>query len=606
MAQCNLCNNLEKRDEDDVRAAFDFTPKELLESTKNKDCSSCTLILEGLRCYENETWLFEHDVRRVYARCLGKDDESLSLEVFFCDDRPKLVLEFFYKDQENQENIEHSILAIKARNSISDHPLSASGLHWATSLLEACLGEHTLCPSNRSVKLTRRILAFDREDEDIIAVRIEEDVIEGSRYIALSHCWGATQTCVTTSQNISEFKNAIPWTALPKTFQDSIVYSLALSVRYLWIDALCILQDDPEDWEIESSKMSDIYRNSFMTLAATASKNGQGGCFPSKKDMPNEYELDSCHSQTTMIMVREKIKHWTVSPTATTLEHHPLLTRGWTFQERILSPRVLHFCGHELVWECKHQALCECGGFAAKQNALEQYSQFIKETEAPTQSQLTDSPSSKIESEDSSVKGDRRFLSEQWHHFVEQYSALNLTHETDRLPALSGLAKRASSVLGVYVAGLWSETFVTNLMWRVDKLDERRAPPTKYIAPSWSWASVNGPATYWPDLNLILKEQLHAIKRIDHIKEWFTKELNRELLRLRFLRQALSRAGTVYNSGFTFLPVGHLVKSASKNPFGSVSSDQSSSYDIPIRLLSDTSIPAKDTVPAMDVERSIN
>ena len=404
-----------------------------------------------------------------------------------------------------------------------------------------------------------------------MTVQIQESYNLEGRYIALSHCWGSTQTCITTSQNLLERKRSIPWVALPKTFQDSIIYSLQLGVHYLWVDALCILQDNPDDWQIESAKMGDIYRNSFLTLAATASKNGQGGCFSSYDDrvLPKEYELDSCQSAGTSIMVREKIQHWIIPPSAATLEHHPLLTRGWTFQERLLSPRVLHFCGGEMVWECQSQTVCECHGDAAKSNPTNQFSQSLQsllssQNSSTVRSQSRDlrpgTPSRNSEPGNRLTLGDPA-LSELWHRIVEQYSALNLTKETDRLPALSGLAQRASSVLGNYVAGLWSKTLVSNLMWRVNKLDMKHGRPSKHNGASWSWVSVTGTVSYWSDLEVD--------KYLEEVNSVHNEE---SAMRSSMIKMALLRAGTIQRSSFTFLPVGHHVVSASKDPFGSISS----------------------------------
>jgi hypothetical protein len=98
MSPCALCNDQEKRDEDDVRLAFDFTPEELLQSARDGRCESCLVILEGLR---QATPLglssFEDDVRRVSVRCRGQRRgrcDTLSLEVYFLDDRPRLELEY--------------------------------------------------------------------------------------------------------------------------------------------------------------------------------------------------------------------------------------------------------------------------------------------------------------------------------------------------------------------------------------------------------------------------------------------------------------------------------------------------------------------------------
>lgn len=250
--------------------------------------------------------------------------------------------------------------------------------------------------------------------------------------------------------------------------------------------------------------MGDIYRNSFITLAVTASKSGQEGCFATdlEKSIRKEYALEPGQTARASITVREKINHWTVPPSAATLENHPLLTRGWTFQEVILSPRVIHFCKQEMVWECKTTTSCECSGSYSPSNPIDQFSQLIGNETSIQRRLVSVLQTMRLMNRNRGPGDDRRDSSECWHDIVEQYSALKLTKETDRLPALSGLAQRASHVLGVYVAGLWHETIAPNLMWRVNKLDIIHGYPTTYISPSWSWVSVNGPVSYWSDLKL--------------------------------------------------------------------------------------------------------
>lgn len=98
MARCSLCNDLEKRDEDDARLAFEFTPDELVNSAYEGKCDGCTVILEGLRQLEGRGCGLRTDVRKVYAKCYGRRKsytETLCLEIYFVDDRPKFELEFY-------------------------------------------------------------------------------------------------------------------------------------------------------------------------------------------------------------------------------------------------------------------------------------------------------------------------------------------------------------------------------------------------------------------------------------------------------------------------------------------------------------------------------
>lgn len=98
MVQCSLCNGLAKRNEDDVRLAFDFTPRQLVRSAFYEGCDSCLVILEGLRQSETPDWSLQRDIRRVYARCnskRGSIQDTLRLEIYYKDDRPKLELEYY-------------------------------------------------------------------------------------------------------------------------------------------------------------------------------------------------------------------------------------------------------------------------------------------------------------------------------------------------------------------------------------------------------------------------------------------------------------------------------------------------------------------------------
>jgi hypothetical protein len=98
MTRCALCHDQVKRDEDDVRLAFEFTPEQLVQAAVHHRCDSCLVILEGLRQSETADWSFHCDVRRVYATCHGKRgplQDTLRLEIYYIDDRPKIELEYF-------------------------------------------------------------------------------------------------------------------------------------------------------------------------------------------------------------------------------------------------------------------------------------------------------------------------------------------------------------------------------------------------------------------------------------------------------------------------------------------------------------------------------
>lgn len=167
-------------------------------------------------------------------------------------------------------------------------------------------------------------------------------------YVALSHCWGNTRHLVTEKNNIESHKKGIPFQDLPKTSQDAVVFTKDIGLRYLWIDSLCIIQDDINDWKNEAAKMADVYRNAYCTIAATGSKGDQEGLFIQRSEQ--DFCLLRYNAANTYIAAT-----YSEDDVAAMLELHksPLSTRAWTMQERLLSPRTIHFTASRVIWECQ-------------------------------------------------------------------------------------------------------------------------------------------------------------------------------------------------------------------------------------------------------------
>ncbi|RMJ06945.1 hypothetical protein CDV36_013449 [Fusarium kuroshium] len=149
---------------------------------------------------------------------------------------------------------------------------------------------------------------------------------------------------MTTRDNLSEhLEEGIDVKSLPQTFQDAIEIARGLNVRYLWIDALCIIQneDDHEDWKRECGNMASIYRNSHVTVAAAWANSANDGCFTS----PDPGVVIG------PLMMRN-VSHLPLFATPKNSEDFPILTRAWTYQERLLAPRVIYFSHQEILWDC--------------------------------------------------------------------------------------------------------------------------------------------------------------------------------------------------------------------------------------------------------------
>ncbi|USP82142.1 hypothetical protein yc1106_09416 [Curvularia clavata] len=329
-------------------------------------------------------------------------------------------------------------------------------MQWITGRLSRCEENHGYCARNAKTRLPTRILDLSGG-----LVRLCETKYESGSYACLSHC-----------ATLESRKSGIPWYDLPKTFQEAISITRELGLNRLWIDSLCVIQDIKEDWQLESAQMAGIYQNAFLTLAATSSPDSNGGLWVrSQSNTSTSCKVILRHGgKEYPVYVKKRPVHWPAATKTYVNQTFPLLTRGWVYQELLLSPRFLHFGKDELVWECLEESVCECGGYS-----LDNW------TKGKYDYSLTNSAATK------------------WRKIVEEYSTKTLSFGSDRLPALSGLAKVNRDLWYGYLAGLWSDSLQFDLLWRVNKTDlPNAARPTEYRAPSWSWASVDAPISYWP------------------------------------------------------------------------------------------------------------
>ncbi|EMD66339.1 hypothetical protein COCSADRAFT_34907 [Bipolaris sorokiniana ND90Pr] len=356
---------------------------------------------------------------------------------------------------------------------------SSHALQWLKDKLGLCDSTHKHCEHRGETSLPRRILdvggtndSSAAKDQDIRLIETKHDIND---YICLSHCWGSGEMFRTTKENISERMHNIHFNDLPATFKDAVRITRDLGKRYLWIDSLCIIQNDPRDWREEGLRMHEVYGNSYLTIAASKTKGPDDGLF----SVSSQYKLQQfffvTDRQQFVMRVRQKISHFN------SIDSFPLLKRGWVFQERILSRRMVHFGPQELVWECMEMEECECG------NVDEGISWNLH---TPRKSHL--------------LIGGNVFL---WNRIAAAYSSLSLTKENDVLPALSGIAKKHKpEPEAKYLAGFWDGKFlVIHLMWYVqptrglfpgDYKNIIQTRPSPWRAPSWSWASVKSAVIY--------------------------------------------------------------------------------------------------------------
>lgn len=221
-----------------------------------------------------------------------------------------------------------SAIGYAPHQAVLHDPKSSQSLEKIRYWMAECTSRHRDCKET-SARLPKRILDVGQANSQVISIYTTKG--EMGRYIALSHCWGPVefQPLRTMANNIKDLENGIPWSKLSKTFQDAIWLTQSLGVRYLWIDSLCIIQDDKEDWKEQSGEMAGIYGGSYLTIAATRAPNGHIGCF----DTPS----GQCKIRPNVIVRREyshRIWHDSYHSDLGT-KNNPLIRRAWCLQERL-------------------------------------------------------------------------------------------------------------------------------------------------------------------------------------------------------------------------------------------------------------------------------
>ncbi|KAF7674450.1 hypothetical protein GT037_007210 [Alternaria burnsii] len=354
MPKCRLCNDFQ-RSPRQFRLAFDCSQKELIQSA-NGGCIICSYLLEGLQHFEPKLEALQgHDRIHIWG---GNIDGGGAVEMeVFSGGALRLRLEFF-----NTKGKTSVLQGARMLPTIPGDTRAPASIDWAKQRLQECVDSHASCSQESIPKLPTRVLDL-RPDADDMNVRLITTQGLNARYACLSHRWGRSAALQTLKCNYVSHTQGIGWDMLPKTFLEATLIAQDLGLRYLWIDSLCIIQDDEDDKSHEIAAMSSIYTNSYITIAATHSESSMHGCYSTGSLHHQDYPLSSSKQRNASVIgpdlyVREEIAH-IGEERATT----PLLKRGWVCQERLLSPRVLHFCEKELVWECQESSTCQCSCF---------------------------------------------------------------------------------------------------------------------------------------------------------------------------------------------------------------------------------------------------
>ncbi|KAF2762494.1 HET-domain-containing protein [Pseudovirgaria hyperparasitica] len=348
--------------------------------------------------------------------------------------------------------------------------------------IDTCRTRHTKCNSwtdrdSSTRHLPTRVIDVNSEGDKEVRLHITDES-DKSHYIALSYCWGKpVNPFLTTAETIERHRAGIKVSSMPKTYQDAIHLTRKLGIRYIWIDALCIVQHDRADWAREAATMHRVYSRAILTLAGHSASDTSSGLIVSRPPRDRARIPIPWPFTTGPYVVSPPFKLFMVPAYPDfkpTLQSSPLSARGWTFQERALSARFLHLTPSLAHFECREAYTSEAlmrmepnvpFGFAHLNIAYPDRTKVL--------------------------------MHDSWAETIEAFSKRSLTVDGDRLPALAGVARvfADNGMLGGYLAGIWGDEFLRGLLWQVQRRNggakHRRA--SEYRAPSWSWASIEGP-----------------------------------------------------------------------------------------------------------------
>ena len=375
-------------------------------------------------------------------------------------------------------------------------------------------------------------------------------------YLALSHCWGASKFLTLTKANYASFCKGLDIALLSKTFQHAISVCRRLGFRYLWIDSLCIIQDSPEDWLRQSVTMQDVYRYAELTIAASSAWDSSEGLFVHQHPLPLSPCLVGTSVQDRKGLARGLYAMPRLNRARYSWErdvkYSRLNSRTWVLQEQIMSPNVIYFGETQLYWRTGTTSVDKVDTISDSQLAIlsedvmykprtqnSRLERYLEGAESPagdrrptqlpypkpkfrwwwpwpnwwwkfmelnpTRAFITtelmlssdDSQPVSLHAIDHEAESymSRPYV-KPWWDMIEVYTQRSMTKQGDKLVAIAGIAALVlrefrDDPSPQYLAGLWNETLVAGLLWYVNGKRKSSRPPV-YLAPSWSWVSVEG------------------------------------------------------------------------------------------------------------------
>lgn len=340
---------------------------------------------------------------------------------------------------------------------------------------EYCLtAHHGKCGAWFKGEKPSKIRLIDVKQQCI--VEFTQDV----KWTALSYLWGKTKILTLEKHSMSEFQRPgfLHRDRVPRTIYDAMILTAALGETYLWVDSLCIVQDDPIDKLEYIPSMDAIYGHSTLTIIDAAGGDAHTGLPGIRQESRTQLQKPFKAKGVTLVQTLDPIN---VTRTGY-LTESKWNSRGWTFQEGILSPRTLIFTAEQVYWQCIEASWCE-DGFWECPSSPTIYRHCLRD-----EFRNIWSPN-------------KEFTEQRYRQLVEEYSQRTLTFESDGLDAFKGIIGAFERVSGLqFLWGLPTMYLGAALTWPAhdEEIEVRRRTAlckfqnsqgefTECPFPSWSW-----------------------------------------------------------------------------------------------------------------------
>ena len=297
-------------------------------------------------------------------------------------------------------------------------------------------------------------------------------------FAALSYMWGSQKPLMLLSTNLAELEeedSLSPFDPrIPRTIKDAMLLCERLEEAYLWVDSLCIMQNTSEALD-QIKRMDSIYQSSKFTIVAAHGIDSEAG-LPGVR--PSSRILEQRVIDVRGLKLANVLPQFTYS-----VDNSLWNTRGWTYQERLLSERKLVFTSDQVYFQCDHGDCSE-----------DTYSTFHQS------SVLNEFPPSENESL-YKIRLRNAISFDVYTMMVEEYTRRDLSHKEDIVNAFEGVLQilnRRFFMMRPVVFGIPLCILDISLLWHPAKaLCRRSGDGSRHGGfPSWSWAGWIGPIEY--------------------------------------------------------------------------------------------------------------